>query len=225
MKNLVILKSFQNGISVYMDENAPFDDIINEVGAKFAESSKFFKDAKMAISFEGRSLSDADERTLIKVISKNSQITVVCIVGKDEAKNGLYLKALRQSEQRDDSFCGQFHKGSLKNGQILQSPRSLIILGDVYPGCSVLSEKDIIILGGLYGEAHAGILGGDEHFIIAMEMNPEKLKVSDFRMKTMEKTPKWSIKAKVSPKIAFIREQKVIIESLEKEVLTKILEF
>lgn len=42
MKNAVILKSFQNGISIYLDENVPFENLIQEIAVKFKESSKFF---------------------------------------------------------------------------------------------------------------------------------------------------------------------------------------
>ena len=56
MKNTVIIKSFQNGISVYLNGEIAFDELLGEVAFKFRESSNFFKDAKMAISFEGRSL-------------------------------------------------------------------------------------------------------------------------------------------------------------------------
>ena len=53
MRNAVIIKSFQNGISVYLNEEIPFLDLLDEVVFKFRESRNFFKNAKMAISLEG----------------------------------------------------------------------------------------------------------------------------------------------------------------------------
>ena len=58
MKNPVIIKSFPNGISIWLDDEMPFSQLIQEVAFKFKESAHFFKDASMVLSFEGRELSD-----------------------------------------------------------------------------------------------------------------------------------------------------------------------
>ena len=52
MKNPVIIKSFPNGISIYLDNEIPFSELLAEVAAKFKEASRFFKDASMALSLE-----------------------------------------------------------------------------------------------------------------------------------------------------------------------------
>ena len=96
MKNYVIIKSFQNGISVYLDSDIPFEALLQEVAMKFQESSKFFQNAKLAISFEGRYLTEVEEREILEVITENSKIEVVCVVGKDAQKNEHYLHALEE---------------------------------------------------------------------------------------------------------------------------------
>lgn len=52
MKNPVIIKSFPNGLSLYLDDAMPFDRLLEEIAVKFKESAQFFKDAHMGISFE-----------------------------------------------------------------------------------------------------------------------------------------------------------------------------
>ena len=81
MKNAVIIKSFQNGISVKLDPNLPFQDIYLEVARKFRESEKFFKNAKMVISFEGRKLNSEEETLLVGAITDHSSLQVLCIIG------------------------------------------------------------------------------------------------------------------------------------------------
>ena len=54
MKNPVIIKSFQHGLSIWLDEEMPFSQLIEEIAFKFRESAHFFKDASMVLSFEGR---------------------------------------------------------------------------------------------------------------------------------------------------------------------------
>ena len=105
---------------------------------------------------------------------------------------------------------------------MLETENSIIVLGDVYPGACVISSKDIIILGGLYGQAYAGGNGEDGHFVVALEMSPEKLKIGDFKYKTSEKQSKWPIKPKVQPKIAYVEDGRVKLEPITKELLNNL---
>ena len=221
MKNAVIIKSFQNGLSIFLDDEIPFSKLIEEIAFKFRESAHFFKDASMVVSFEGRELSDLEERQLVNTITANSSLNVVCIMGKNEETNKNYIKALQKLSYHQQVMenAGQFYKGTLKDGQTLETENSVIVLGDVYPGASIVSNKDIVVLGGLYGQAYAGGSGDEGHFVVALEMSPEKLKIGDFKYKSSEKPSKWPIKPKIQPKIAYVRDQRVIIEPITKELL------
>ena len=221
MKNSVIIKSFQNGLSIYLDDEMPFASLLEEIAFKFKESAHFFKDASMVVSFEGRELSDQEERQIVNTITANSNLNVVCIMGKNEETNRNYVKALQKLSYHQQVMenAGQFYKGTLKDGQMLETENSVIVLGDVYPGASIISNKDIVILGGLYGQAYAGGNGEDGHFVVALEMSPEKLKIGDFKYKTSEKQSKWGIKPKIQPKIAYVQDGRVVIEPITKELL------
>lgn len=41
MKNAVIVKSFQNGLILYLDKEIEFEELLEEVAAKFKESERF----------------------------------------------------------------------------------------------------------------------------------------------------------------------------------------
>lgn len=220
MKSSVVIKSFQNGISLRLDESLGFDELLLEVGLKFRESAGFFKDAKMALSFEGRELSDDEEKAVVDVITANSDINIICLVGKDDNTNQNYLKAL-QMLSYDDGNEGQFYRGTLKKGQVLETESSIVIVGDINPGATIISTRDIIVLGGLYGEAYAGANGREGHFVVALEMSPEKLTIGDFKYKPKEKG-KWSIKLKIQPKIAYVKDNKVVLDAITKELLSGI---
>mgnify|MGYP002509821932 CR=1 FL=1 len=224
MKNPVIIKSFQNGLSIYLDEEMPFAELIEEIAFKFKESAHFFKDASMVLSFEGRQLSEIEERQIVNTITANSSLNVVCIMGKNEETNKNFVKALQRLSDHQQAMenAGQFYKGTLKDGQSLETENSVIVLGDVYPGASIISNKDIVILGGLYGQAYAGGGGTEGHFVVALEMSPEKLKIGDFKYKTSEKQGKWSIKPKIQPKIAYVVDGRVIMEPITKELLNNL---
>lgn len=225
MKNSVIIKSFQNGIVLHLDPELPFESILTDIEEKFRESSTFFKDAKMALSIKGRVLSEAEEVMILEAISQNSLLRIVCLVGEDEETNQHFVKALQQTDsERNDSSSsdGQFYRGTLKNGEMLETESSIVILGDVYPGSAIISAKDIIVLGGLFGQAYAGGNGSPGHYVVALEMSPEKLKIGDFRYYAKEKSSKWSIRPKVQPKIAYVKDEMVIIDPITKELLSEL---
>lgn len=165
---------------------------------------------------------EQEEKQIIETICNNSDLTIMCLVGKDEAKDQMYLKALKQISGKENDNPGQFYRGTLKDGQILETENSIIVLGDVYPGSSIISSKDIIILGGLYGRAYAGASGEEGHFIIALEMSQEKLKIGDLRYKEAGKQNKWSIKPKIQPKMAYVTNDKLVIEPITKELLNEL---
>ena len=222
MKQSVIIKRFPNGILLHLSEADTFEEILQETAIRFRESRDFFKDAKMALSIKGRKLTEEEENTLLNIISENSDIHILCLVSDDEDTDRMFIKAISETDFSEDgngNSAGQFYKGTLKNGEVLETEYSIVILGDVYPGSAIISARDIIVLGGLYGEAYAGGNGSDGHYVAALEMSPEKLKIGDFKYHAKEKS-KWGIKPKVQPKIAYVKNKKIVMDSLTKELLS-----
>lgn len=221
MKNSVVLKSFSSGISIIMDPDVSFDILLHDIGEKFKDADHFFKDASVAISLEGRVCTEKEERMILDQITQNSRIHILCLMGKDEDKNLKFLGIQNNLSFHKDENCGQFYRGSLKDGQSIETENSIVILGDVNPGCSVYSAKDIVILGGLYGEAYAGATGNQCHYIVALDMNPELIKIGDF-IKEPEKVKasRWGFKNKQqTPKIAYTYNGKILIEQITNEIL------
>lgn len=62
MDNSVIIKGNKHGIVVVMDENIPFAELKVSLAEKFRSASKFFDKANMAVTFEGRKLTQDEEK-------------------------------------------------------------------------------------------------------------------------------------------------------------------
>lgn len=86
MKNSVILKSFSNGISVILDSVIPFEELLNDIAVKFRDADGFFKDASVAISLEGRALTEVQERQILDAITQNSRLKILCLMEKMKRK-------------------------------------------------------------------------------------------------------------------------------------------
>ena len=218
MKDNILIKKFPNGIRLYLNPELDFEELIKEIAAKFNQSRQFFRDARVALAFEGRDLTDDEERQIITTIQLNSDIDILCIIGKNEETDRNFVKAIQKVDFQHTDNYGHFYRGTLKNNQKIEVDSSVVILGDVYPGSCIVASKDIIILGGLYGEAYTGVGSEGTHYIVALEMSPEKIKIGDFRYKPQEKH-RWGIKPKVQPKVAYVKDKHIVIEPITKDLL------
>lgn len=221
MREAVKIKSFPNGIALYLNGELPFEKVLEEVGYKFSAAKNFFGSATMALSIEGRVVTDIEELMILEAIRENSNLNIICIVGHDEENNRNYIKALAETEEKPaENTDGQFFKGDLKNKELVETQNSIIILGDIYPGSTIISARNIIILGALRGRAYAGGNGREGAYIAAFEMEPEKLKIGDFKYFSNTKQTKWGIHPKVRPKIAYVKNNRIIMETLTKDFLS-----
>ena len=71
-----------------------------------------------------------------------------------------------------------FHQGTVRSGEYLESPGDLLILGDVNPGAKVSAEGNILIWGRLLGIAHAGSKGNSKATISALQLRPVQLRIA-----------------------------------------------
>lgn len=222
MKNSVILKSFPNGISVIMDSTISFEDLLENIALKFREADGFFKNASVAVSLEGRELTEDQEREILDAISQNSRLNILCLMGKDEEKNLKFLGVQNHLSFQKDENSGQFYRGTLHEGASLETEHSIIILGDVCEGSCVYSNKDVVILGAVRGDVYAGAGGNNNHFVVALDMNPRILQIGDLVYSSQpQKNSRWGFHKQppTVPKIAYAYNGIVQMEAITKELL------
>lgn len=164
-------------MDIQLDRDAPFKEILEALAKKFSDSSKFFKGARMAVSFSGRILDRVEESQILSVIRETTDIEVVCIIEKNEKAELMYKSVVEQTLSNIQRKEGQFYRGTLRRRQILESESSIVILGDVEPGARVIAKGNIVIVGALYGSVHAGAAGDDSAFIVALSMQPKQLMI------------------------------------------------
>ncbi len=70
-------------------------------------------------------------------------------------------------------------RGNLRAGETRRFPGHAVILGNVNPGAQVIAEGDVIVFGGLRGQAHAGASGDITATILAMSIAYPVLRIAD----------------------------------------------
>ena len=71
-------------------------------------------------------------------------------------------------------------RGNLRAGETRRFAGHAVILGNVNPGAQVIAEGDIIVFGGLRGQAHAGASGDTTATIVAMSIANPVLRIGDY---------------------------------------------
>lgn len=87
---------------------------------------------------------------------------------------------LHDMPKKDGIFC----RGTLHKNQILESEKSIVILGDVERGATIAAKGNIIVLGNLSGKAYAGVGGIQDAFILSLGMQPQKIRIGNVKVQT-----------------------------------------
>jgi septum site-determining protein MinC len=233
MSQSVVVKSNKYGIHLVLDKDVEFKKILKEVVEKFKDTEKFFKSAKLAISFEGRELSAKQEQEIIDAIMDNTSIKIFCIVDNDPTREEQIRQQIEKYQaayetQAIDNGGIQFYRGTLRSGQSIECETGIVIVGDVNPGATVSSYGNIVVLGTVKGNVYAGIGGDDKAFIFALDMDPIQIRIGSIIAKSPDKTfvfgrRRRKAKAAASnPQIAYAKDEMICIEPLTKELISNL---
>lgn len=216
----VVIKGTKSGIILVLDHALNFDTLKVQIANKFRQSSDFLGNANIALSFEGRNLTEEEQKEILDIIHDNTNLNVVCVAETDPVKARMLDRSLEERLMELSRNTGQFYKGTLRSGQVLEFETSVIILGDVNPGAKIISKGNIIVLGALKGNAYAGVAGNSNAFILALDMSPVNIQIADlYARPDEEKQLKNPIK---EPKIVYVEEGNIYIEPFSKNVLKDI---
>ena len=161
MQDGIVIKSSKAGMTVILNPDLPFPDLLASIAKKFGDSARFWGNAQMTLTLEGRPLS------------------------AERCEKALNEKLMELSAQ-----TGQFYRGTLKRGDTLESEASIVIIGDVEHGARVTAKGNVIILGELKGTVTAGAAGNDQAVILAFSMSPLQLRIGNHTSRFNEKNHK-----------------------------------
>lgn len=243
MREPVLLKGNNYGLSITLDQSMEFQELLVAVEEKFFAAAGFFNSKKqIALKIEGRTLSSEEISQLLSSISKVSSLSIAYVVEDNEVLETQFKQLSMQhespppkrpktEEEHEDENLGKFYKGTLRSGQKVTSDSSIVVIGDVNPGATVEAKGNVVVLGRIKGYVFAGSGGNSEAFIVALDMDPiqirigtkiarssdeKEVKKKGFRKKKKEQ---YSDEAK----IAFVEDGNIYIEPISKALLNEVL--
>jgi septum site-determining protein MinC len=94
----------------------------------------------------------------------------------------------------------------VRSGVEIRHPGTIVVLGDVNPGGSVIADGDVLVWGCLRGLAQAGAAGNGQCLIMALRMEPTQIRIAEFVARAPETPPD-----QFHPEIAYVSSEGIRI--------------
>ncbi len=101
-------------------------------------------------------------------------------------------------------------KTTIRSGVEICHRGSVVVVGDLNPGATIIAGGDVLIWGALRGIAHAGANGNRMAVIMALKMQPTQLRIADLLARAPENPPPQPV-----PEVAYIGEEGIRICAAE----------
>lgn len=166
---------------------------------------------------DGRQLQEiaealAESKLELKLVQTNRRQTAVAAAAAGYSVEQESAIAYINQNQVTSTKPGQpfleplYLETTLRSGVEIRHPGTVVVLGDVNPGSSIIADGDIIVWGRLRGFVHAGARGKRECLIMALQMEPTQLRIADSVARAPENPP-----AQFSPEVAYVTEEGIRI--------------
>ena len=212
-KNSVMFKGKKDGINIVLDADLDFGELKGVFSEKVEDANKFFGGTKTSIAFSGRVLSEQEEEELLSIMTERSKLDISFVLADSGKKvSRMVEKSLETFLSATDNMT-HFHMGSLRSGQEIRYAGSVVVVGDINPGAEVIAEGNIIVIGTLRGLVHAGCAGNADCFVLALNLYPTQLRISDIITYIPQEMKKNS-KKQLNPSQAFVKEGQIYVAPL-----------
>jgi septum site-determining protein MinC len=241
-QNLIQIRATQHGISIVFDPQAPLSDLLSALNTRLQSHAQFYKDADLKLNLGSRVLLP-EQLTAVRTTLEEFQLRLSSIICEDQAlferfeqEYGCPVEIIPSDPTHDRHSAGQaasepssvyssstragtdketiIVRQPCRSGMAFSSQGNMIILGNVNPGAEVRADGDIIIMGELRGNAHAGASGNSSAVIIALMLDPKRLRIAD-RLAVapnVDEDPEDSASSNIAPEIAYIVGSQIMIE-------------
>ena len=217
LHSLVQIKGLRDGLLVSLLD-ASWEDQQSALLAQMDQQPSFFQGARLALDV-GSQVLHVNEMVELRDRLSDRNVVLWAVVSESpttEQTAQLLGLATRISKPRPeetrfaakdpDDETALFINKTLRSGTRVEFPGHVVVLGDVNPGAEIVAEGNIIIWGRLRGAVHAGSNGDESAKVCALDFAPMQLRVAEEAVSIKKE------KENPGPEMAFIRDERVVIE-------------
>lgn len=143
-------------------------------------------------------LTDA-QLQLKRVYTSRRQTAVAAATAGFSVEQQLSVGHLTQAEAGQAPVEPLYIETTVRSGVEIRHPGTVIVLGDVNPGSSIIADGDVLVWGALRGVAQAGAAGNTRCLIMALRMEPTQIRIADSVARAPETPPD-----QYSPEVAYV---------------------
>lgn len=197
----IIIKGNKEGINaiINMDKFNDFEDMLEALLDKLSKGKRFYKGATLKITTSLKYINDKEAKRLKDILFEEILIKD-CIFEDKEEKTNKVFSGIYEGRTK-------FIRKTVRGGQSVNYPGNIVIIGDVNHGAEIYAAGNVIVLGSLKGQVHAGINGNDKAIIAAFSLQPEILQIADIITRSPE-----DIEKPHYPEVAKVKDGAIIVE-------------
>ena len=213
--SIVVLRAYRDGLHLIIRPHLSIAEVEEAIQQEISRMNQPLIGASVQVDLKCPLLKEEEMAYLKSKLQKTYNLTVRSIEIFDEqppppiaaAPTTHALPQRTDTQNSRDTEPSRIIPYTIRSGQSEDFPQgSLIIYGDVNSGAEVRAGGDIVVLGALRGNAHAGINGRPSAVVIAMDLVPVQLQIGNcINRRTINQKPRGY------PEIARIGVEDVII--------------
>ena len=235
VQGYVAIKGTRNGLLLTLEPETPFHELLSALAERLAEAPSFFRGASLSVDTSQRKLR-VSERVQLERLLAHYQMSVTplelipsaLIASKESTREQLVPAQLpipvpttnlvseesptqqdgRESKDARESTDTLFLRRTVRSGQAIHHPSTVVVLGDVNPGAEIVAGGDIIVWGVLRGMVHAGYPDNEQALVCALQLAPVQLRVAHLLSRPPE-----GMDAQQLPEVAAIRNGHIVVET------------
>ena len=237
VQGYVAIKGTRNGLLLTLEPETPFHELLGALAERLAEAPGFFRGASLSVDTSQRKLR-VSERVQLERLLAHYQMSVTplelissaLIAPKESTPEQLApappqppvpttatIPAIeeispsregRESRDAREFTDTLFLRRTVRSGQAIHHPSTVIVLGDVNPGAEIVAGGDIIVWGVLRGMVHAGYPDNEQALVCALQLAPVQLRVAHLLSRPPE-----GMDVQQLPEVATIRNGRIVVET------------
>ncbi|MBQ4422542.1 MAG: septum site-determining protein MinC [Schwartzia sp.] len=221
---IVKLKGNRGGLQLVFAPNADFESIRDDIQRKLEEGSRFFRRGT-EIQIAPGVLSEANEAVLRKLFHRHGVLFRVEEPVEPPPRPKMEQKPAAPPKPKPEPIVEPpkaipsmdepqmlVVNRTIRSGQEIKTPGSVMICGNVNPGAQIIAGGSIDIRGACKGLVHAGAYGDTSAFIVADQLMPTQIRIADRIAQPPE-----NMKKPQAAERASIKDGKIVIEPMERQ--------
>jgi len=215
----IVFKGNNEGLVIVIPDDYDFNKAKAEIEEKVQNAARFFKGAKIKVTYRGITLTPEEEEAIKSLLDEKSGAIIEGISKDDESRQNTFIakkpgkipvSSHKLFFSSDDVGPCKFVRSTVRSGTRIEFDGSVIVLGDVNPGGEIVASGNVVVLGALRGMVHAGSEGNRDSFIYALKLKPTQIRIAE----AIARMPEEGDENKICPELARIKDGIIEVEQL-----------